>query len=198
MTWSPRSIAADKGGTSIGTLHPKIKKGHGRLAGAAFGIAATLLLTSCGSGTSSPATTASGSAASIFSAMNVSGLGQVLVDGNERTVYVLTSGIHENVPCTSTSGCSNVWPSLPLTSATSTPKAGSGIQSAMLGTMELSDGKTYPTYNGWLMYEYSGDSGPDQARGDGISSYGGTWYVLSPSGNPITASATGSSGGNGY
>ena len=48
--------------------------------------------------------------------------------------------------------------------------------------MELSDGETYPTYNGWLMYEYSGDSGPDQAEGEGVSSYGGTWYVLSPSG----------------
>jgi hypothetical protein len=82
--------------------------------------------------------------------MNVSGLGQVLVDGNERTVYVLTSGRHKNLPCTSTSGCTNVWPSLPLTTSTSTPKAGSGIQPAMLGTMELSDGKTYPTYNGWL------------------------------------------------
>jgi len=125
----------------------------------AVGIAAALMLTSCGSSTSSPATTASGSAASIFGAMNVSSLGQVLVDGNERTVYVLTSG----------------------------------IQSAMLGTMELSDGKTYPTYNGWLMYEYSGDSGPDQAGGEDISSYGGTWYVLSPSGNPIIASASSSS-----
>jgi predicted lipoprotein with Yx(FWY)xxD motif len=198
VTWSPRSIATDKGGTSIGPLHPKIRKSHGGLAAMAVGIAAALLLTSCGSGTSPPATTASGTAASIFSAMNVSGLGQVLVDGNERTVYVLTSGTHQNVPCTSTSGCTNVWPSLPLTSATSASKAGSGIQSAMLGKRELSDGKTYPTYAGWLMYEYSGDSGPDQAGGEGISSFGGTWYVLSPSGTPITARTTNSSGGSAY
>lgn len=183
VTWSP---------------HPKIDKGRRCLSGVAVGIAAGLLLAACESGTGSPATTASGSGASIFSAMNVSGLGQVLVDGNERTVYVLISGTHKNVSCTSSSGCTNVWPSLPLTGATSTPKAGSGIRSAELGTTELGDGKTYPTYNGWLMYEYSGDSGPGQAGGEGISSYGGTWYVLSPSGNPITSTGTNSSGGSGY
>jgi hypothetical protein len=71
----------------------------------------------------------------------------------------------------------------------------------MLGTMKLSDGKTYPTYNGWLMYEYTADSGSGQANGQGISSFGGTWYVLSPSGNPNTAatsaSSSGGSGGSG-
>jgi hypothetical protein len=48
------------------------------------------------------------------------------------------------------------------------------------------------------MYEYSGDSDPDQAGGEGISSYGGTWYVLSSSGNPVTARATRSSEGSAY
>jgi predicted lipoprotein with Yx(FWY)xxD motif len=183
VTWFPRS---------------NIDKRHGRFVAVSVGIAAAFLLASCGGGTSSPATTASGSAGSIFSAMNVGGLGQVLVDGNERTVYVLTFGTRKNMPCTSSTACTDVWPSLPLTSATSAPKAGSGINSSMLGTTELNDGKTYPTYNGWLMYEYSGDSGPDRAGGEGISSYGGTWCVLSPSGQPITASAANSSGGNGY
>jgi hypothetical protein len=62
---------------------------------------------------------------------------------------------------------------------------------------------TYPTYNGWLMYEYVGDSAPGQANGEGIHSFGGTWYALNPAGNPITSSNSGSSsttrgGGGGY
>ena len=75
----------------------------------------------------------------------------------------------------------------------------------MLSSKKLADGETYPTYNGWLMYEYTGDSGPAQGHGEGIQSFGGTWYALSPSGNPVTSSggATGSttgssSGGYGY
>ena len=52
--------------------------------------------------------------------------------------------------------------------------------------------ETYPTYHGWLMYEYSGDSSPGDANGQGIKSFGGTWWVLDASGNPVK------SGGGGY
>jgi hypothetical protein len=54
------------------------------------------------------------------------------------------------------------------------------------------------------MYEYSGDSGPGQSNGQGIKSYGGTWYVLNASGDLVTTSAAssgsggGSGGGGGY
>jgi hypothetical protein len=46
------------------------------------------------------------------------------------------------------------------------------------------------------MYEYSGDAGPGDSSGQGIKSFGGTWYVLDASGNPVTSG--GSSGGGGY
>jgi hypothetical protein len=64
-------------------------------------------------------------------------------------------------------------------------KAGSGVQASLLSTMKLSDGETYPTYHGWLMYEYTGDSGSGQANGKGIQSFGGTWYPLSASGTLV-------------
>jgi hypothetical protein len=75
-------------------------------------------------------------------------------------------------------------------------KAGTGINASLLGTKTL-NGQTYPTYHGWLMYEYSGDSGPGQAKGQKIKSFGGTWYVLNPAGNLVT-STSGGSGGGGY
>ncbi len=61
--------------------------------------------------------------------------------------------------------------------------------------MKLSDGETYPTYNGYLLYEYTGDSAPGQTNGQGLQSFGGTWYVLNASGQPVKSS---SSGGGGY
>ena len=54
------------------------------------------------------------------------------------------------------------------------------------------------TYMGWRVYEYSGDSGSGQANGEGIASFGGTWYVLSPSGQPVKTSSSNRYGGGGY
>ncbi|MGN6474965.1 MAG: hypothetical protein ACTHK4_15120 [Mycobacteriales bacterium] len=127
-----------------------------------------------------------------FSTANISGLGQVVVDGRGRTVYILTAPGKKNVACTDSSGCTAIWPDLPFPDGTSSANAGSGLKASLLGAKKSSDGETYPTYNGYFMYEYAADSGPGKANGEGIKSFGGTWYVLSPSGTPIK-SAGGSS-----
>jgi predicted lipoprotein with Yx(FWY)xxD motif len=161
----------------------------------------TAFLAGCGGGSqkSAPPTTtsSSGSAAkpsTSFSTASVSGVGTVVVDAKGRTVYILTSNGHTNAPCTDASGCTGLWPDLPLPDGSAGAKAGTGIDASLLGT-KLSDGETYPTYHGWLMYEYSGDSGPGQANGQGIKSFGGTWYALNGSGDPVTS---GGGGGGGY
>lgn len=152
----------------------------------------------CGGGYgSSPTTTrAAGThktvqASTRFSTADVSGVGTVVVDGKGRTVYILTKDGKTNVPCTDESGCTAAWPDLPLKDGVMAAKAGNGIMASMLSTKKSSDGETYPTYNGWLMYEYTGDSGSGQANGQGIKSFGGTWYVLDPSGKPVTSSSGG-------
>lgn len=166
-------------------------------------VVAATALAGCGGGSKAPATSTGSSGSSAgkstkFSLATVQGLGKVLVDGRGRTVYILTANGHSNVPCDDASGCTKAWPDLPLPKGTSKATAGMGINAALLATKKLSDGETYPTYNGWLMYEYTGDSGPGQANGQGIKSFGGTWYVLDASGNPVKSAATGSSGGGGY
>jgi predicted lipoprotein with Yx(FWY)xxD motif len=165
-------------------------------------LAATLVLAGCGGANiAQPTTTGNGPsvpAASRFSIQHIpapSPVGNVVVDGHGFTVYVLTSAAKKNVPCTDASGCTGVWPDPPLPKGMSAATADTGLDASLLGTTKLSDGETYPTYNGYLMYEYSGDN-PGQANGQGLKSYGGTWYVLSASGNPVTTS--GSSGGYGY
>jgi predicted lipoprotein with Yx(FWY)xxD motif len=131
----------------------------------------------------------------MFSTATVSGLGTVLVDGNGRTVYVLTTDGKTNVPCEDSTGCTKVWPDLPFPNGVSSAKAGTGVQASQLASMKQSDGQTYPTYNGWLMYEYTGDTGPAQGHGQGIQSFGGTWYALSTSGTPVTAAKSAATSG---
>jgi predicted lipoprotein with Yx(FWY)xxD motif len=180
---------------------PRPDLGLGRLALGAGAVSLAMTLAACGSSSSgtgaksSAAPSASPSPGAMFSTASVPGLGRVVVDGRGRTVYIVTSARHTNVPCTDASGCTKIWPDLPLPSGTSAAKAGNGIQASLLGTRKLSDGETYPTYNGWLMYEYAADSGPGQASGQGIKGFGGTWYVLNASGNPVTASSSASSTG---
>jgi predicted lipoprotein with Yx(FWY)xxD motif len=178
------------------------------LGAASAAVAAAALLAGCGGGYNKPATSTSSSRspakavnpATRLSTANVSGLGTVVVDGRGRTVYILTSGGHTNVPCTDASGCTKLWPDLPFPGGVSTAGAGTGIKASLLGTKKLGDGETYPTYNGWLLYEYAGDSGPGQANGQGIKSFGGTWYVLDASGDPVTSASGGygSGGGSSY
>lgn len=169
---------------------------------ATAGLAGTFVLAACGGGYGAPASgpttpTSGSSAAAKFSTADVSGVGKVVVDGKGRTVYILTSTGKKNVPCTDASGCTGAWPDLPLPDGASAATAGMGLDASLLGTMKLSDGETYPTYNGYLMYEYSGDTGAGQATGQGLESYGGTWYVLDPTGHPVKSSDPGG-GGYGY
>ena len=79
-----------------------------------------------------------------------------------------------------------------LPDGVSAAKAGAGIDASLLGTKKVGD-ETYPTYHGWLLYEFAGDSGPGQGHGEGIKSFGGTWYALDAKGAPITSASTGTS-----
>jgi predicted lipoprotein with Yx(FWY)xxD motif len=152
-------------------------------------------------GTSSPA--ASSSAITI-SAKSVPGVGTVLVNSKGQTLYMLTSEKGGKITCTDDNGCTKVWPDTELPKGVTSATAGSGIQASLLGTVKNSAGEMYVVYHGWPLYTYTGDSAPGQANGEGITAFGGTWYVLSTSGNPVTSGHSQSgqngsgSGSNGY
>jgi predicted lipoprotein with Yx(FWY)xxD motif len=190
---------------------PHLPSGRRLLLGSlALGAAATVA--ACGSSSSSGAAAgssssapagASSAAAVTISAKTVPGVGTVLVDGQGRTLYLLTSEKGGKITCTAANGCTETWPEIVLASGTTAPTAGSGVQSSLLGTVKDASGNLEVTYNGWPLYTFSGDSGPGVAKGEGISNFGGTWYVLNSSGNPVTSTqssstSTSSGGGNGY
>jgi predicted lipoprotein with Yx(FWY)xxD motif len=158
--------------------------------------------TSASSGKSQPASTSSPSASTsavIISAKSVPGVGTVLVNGKGQTLYALSSEKGGKITCTDENGCTKIWPDTELPKGVTSATTGSGIQASLLSTVKDSAGALYVTYHGWPLYTYSGDSGPGQANGEGITNFGGTWYVLSTSGNPVTSKhpTSGTSGGGG-
>ena len=136
-----------------------------------------------------------------ISVKSVPGVGSVLVNGQGKTLYMLTSEQGGKITCTASNGCTQVWPETVVASGSSAA-AGSGVQSSLLGTVTGASGSPEVTYNHWPLYTFSGDSGPGVAHGQGLTSFGGTWYVLDAAGNPVTsghgASSSPSAGGNGY
>ena len=184
--------------------------------GLIFG-AAAITVAACGSsagtssGSSSPAAAGGASNASsasggsnagtsastvTVSAKNVAGLGTVLVNQQGRTLYMLTTEKGGKITCTASSGCLHAWPEINLPSGTKAAKAGTGVKSSLLGTVKGGAGKTEVTYNGWPLYTFIGDSSAGSATGQGITNFGGTWYVLNTAGNPVTTkAASGGSGG---
>src|SRR3984893_8596379 len=176
--------------------------------GLALGTAATVA--ACGSSSSStaagspgsgaPAGTSSAASATI-SAKSVPGVGTVLVNGQSQTLYMLTSETGGKITCTQANGCTQAWPETLLKNGATAATVGSGAQSSLLGTVKDASGNLEVTYNHWPLYTFSGDSGTGVAKGQGLTSFGGTWYVLNGSGNPVTGSSSGtasSGGGYGY
>src|ERR1700748_3325835 len=132
--------------------------------------------TAAGSPSSVPSGTAS-AASAMISAKSVPGVGAVLVNGRGQTLYMLTSEKGGKITCTQANGCTQAWPETVLTSGTTTAKAGRGVQSSLLGTVKDANGGLEVTYNHWPLYTFSGDSGPGAAKGQGLTSFGGTWDV---------------------
>lgn len=182
----------------------------GLVLGAAATVAACGSSPSSGTGAGPGSSSSSGtspSAAITISAKSVPGVGTVLVNGKGQTLYMLTSEKGGKITCTDDNGCTKVWPDTELPKGMTAAKAGSGVQASLLGTVKAASGSLYVTYNHWPLYTYTGDSGPGAAHGQGITSFGGTWYVLNASGTPVTSghsqpgsspSAGGGGGGGGY
>ncbi len=174
------------------------------LAAGAVAAAAALTLAACGKSTtagtgtsSSPSATASSGspsanadAAITVTTASVRGVGTVLVNGNGRTLYRLSSEQGGKITCTDDNGCTAVWPDTELPSGTTAAIAGAGIQASLLGTVKSSDGKLYVTYNSYPLYMFVHDTGPGTANGQGITSFGGTWSAITPAGGAATATKT--------
>jgi predicted lipoprotein with Yx(FWY)xxD motif len=57
--------------------------------------------------------------------------------------------------------------------------AGSGV-TGNVALITRPEGSQQLTYNTWPLYYFSGDTGPDQTKGQAIVGFGGKWLVATP------------------
>ena len=60
-----------------------------------------------------------------------------------------------------------------------------GTPGALVDSVRREDGRLQVTYAGHPLYRYVGDRRPGQVLCQGVPEFGGTWYVVAPSGNAI-------------
>ena len=128
----------------------------------------------------------------------VGSLGTILVDSQGRTLYLFQKDSGTNSACSG--ACATAWP--PLRDS-GKPTAGTGLNASLLGTTPRSDGNPQVTYNGHPLYTFVMDQKPGDAKGQGVTAFGASWFTLNSAGNQVTAAepattTSGSSGGGGY
>jgi predicted lipoprotein with Yx(FWY)xxD motif len=114
-----------------------------------------------------------------------SSLGQILVDGNGKTLYLFEADTSTQSTCSG--ACAQAWPPVTTTGA---PKAAGSASQSLLGTTTRSDGTTQVTYSGHPLYYFSGDAKPGDTNGEGSTAFGAGWDVLSPTGAKIEKSGS--------
>jgi predicted lipoprotein with Yx(FWY)xxD motif len=102
-------------------------------------------------------------------------LGEILVDGEGRTLYLFMPDAQGTPTCEG--DCAGNWPPLVGQAA-----AGEGVDAALIGTAQRSDGTSQVTYNGWPLYHFAGDAAAGDTNGQGIND---VWFAVSATGEQI-------------
>ena len=151
----------------------------------ALTVAAVLAAAACGSSGGSPSAnggSSTGAQAGQTMITTRSGpAGTYLANGSGRAVYLFLADSMNKSKCSG--ACTSIWP--PVV-ATGTLSASGSAVSGDLGSITRSDGTKQVTYKGHPLYYFSGDSGPGMTKGQGISGFGAKWWLVAPSGKPLT------------
>jgi predicted lipoprotein with Yx(FWY)xxD motif len=149
--------------------------------------------TTAGSRTSAPAqsypaSSTQGASSSAGTAVTVSTkpnkLGLILAAGPKRlTVYLFEADKGAASSCSG--ACAGVWP--PVQAGGAIASQG-GVSAAKLSAITRADGMKQLAYNGHPLYFYARDGDKSDAYGQGLKSFGASWYVLAPSGKKIDKS----------
>jgi predicted lipoprotein with Yx(FWY)xxD motif len=146
-------------------------------------VVGSLGLAACGSDDDTSSTTsappASGSAATVD--LGDSDLGQILVDGSGRTLYLFEKD-DEGDESYCDGDCAQEWP--PLTTK-GQPTAGDGVDASKLTTFQREDGATQVAYDDHPLYYYEGDESAGDVNGNGLDDFGAEWYALDAAGQTV-------------
>ena len=154
--------------------------------GRRFALPAVLLLAAgCGGGSSdsegSDGTTSDGGGkAIVVTTKEFPGYGKVLANDAGRPLYVLSSDPKGASKCDAT--CAKDWPPV-----SGKPSADGEVDESKLSTFKRDDGSTQVIYNGHALYTNTGEA----LAGIGSKSLGGSWYLVSPKGEPVKTTEAG-------
>jgi len=98
-------------------------------------------------------------------------LGKIVVDRSGRTLYLFTAD--KGAKSTCSGACAATWPPYKV-------------------------GAKQVTYHGHPLYHYAGDGHtPGSTKGEGLDTFGGSWYVVDSSGKAVEPASHGEMGGGG-
>jgi predicted lipoprotein with Yx(FWY)xxD motif len=125
-------------------------------------------------------TTAASSTNGTVDVRYVKGYGDILVTSAGYTLYLLSS----DPPGTSTcvGSCAIVWPPLLVRGGL---RAGPGVNPKLLSSSKRPGGSRQVLYNRHPLYTYEEDTAPGMVTGEGVETYGGIWWVVSPKGAAV-------------
>lgn len=144
------------------------------------GIAAGVIGVACAAAAAASPHSASAKPAPTISVRSTSSYGKILVNSKGVTLYLWAKDKNDKSACSG--GCSSVWPFVLVSGK---PTAGSGVNAKLLGTIKVKGGNEL-TYNKHPLYTFVSDVKPGIISGEGNTTFGGPWWLVSPAGNAIT------------
>jgi predicted lipoprotein with Yx(FWY)xxD motif len=103
--------------------------------------------------------------------------GTMLFNNEGQAIYIWELEGSSTAECYG--DCAEAWPPV-LTNGT--PRAMGGVSSNLLSTTRRTDGSTQVTYNGHPLYYYAHEKA-GEVKCHNVSTHGGLWWVIQPSGN---------------
>lgn len=127
-----------------------------------------------------PDSTAGAAGAGFIKTASLASVGTYLTDAGGRALYMFEKDSRNTSTCSGE--CAEEWPPFAASAASSTDPA---IQSGKLGSITRSDNARQTTYDGRPLYYYNDDTEAGDIEGQGKKEFGGSWYLVSPSGSKI-------------
>lgn len=151
-----------------------------------------LMATACSSGGNSAGTSnaagtapAGGGTAATTVLAHTGSMGSFLTDSAGKSLYMFASDTASKSTCSGI--CVHYW--APLTARGPVHSSGT-VTMSKLTTITRSDGTKQVVYAGHPLYYYSGDTAAGDTNGQGLDDFGAQWWLLAPSGSPITGSGS--------
>jgi len=108
-----------------------------------------------------------------------SSLGQIVVDGAGKTLYMFTPD--EGGTPTCYDQCAAAWPPLLAADAASVT-AGTGLDASKITVVDRTDGGKQVKYGKYPLYYFANDAAAGDVNGQGLNE---KWYVVGADGQPI-------------